>query len=485
VINLCKKVLGKKPKKVAKSLVASDPTVLTRDQHPVSRKLISPNALKVLYRLNSGGYQAYLVGGGVRDILLGLKPKDFDIATNATPEQIKDLFRNCRLIGRRFRLAHIVFGREVIEVATFRGHHDGAEPKEQDGKKISQQSEHGMLLRDNIYGSIEEDAQRRDFSINALYYSAVDYKIHDFANGVSDINNRQIRMIGDPETRYREDPVRMLRAIRFATKLDMQISSMTKAPIAELAPLMANIPAARLFEEFNKLFLSGKALANFNMLREYDLFRYFFPAVDQLLTSQTEDKLLPFITLSLRNTDTRIENSQRITPAFLLAAMLWYPLQKKMQQVKEQTQLTPQDLFFAAYSAITSEQQQSVSVPKRFQGVMKDIWILQEKLARRDGKRAFKTLEHPKFRAAYDFLLLRGEIEGGLAQELASWWTDFQAIEPEQQEQMVKAVMNSQSGNRPAAKKRRKPRKKPNASAVIDDQAKPVVNPDLANSNDQ
>ena len=256
------------PKKNAKKSASSKtniatasfdkPLVFSRDQHPVSRQLLSPSALKVLYRLNKSGFDAYLVGGGVRDILLGFEPKDFDIATNATPDEIKELFRNCRLIGRRFRLAHIVFGREIIEVATFRGHHDNASEQEKGCKKTSKQSEDGMLLRDNIYGSIEEDAERRDFTINALYYSTKDFKVYDFANGVQDVKDKVIRLIGDPETRYREDPVRMLRAIRFATKLDMQISDSTKAPIKELSSLMANIPAARLFEEFLKMFIAQK-----------------------------------------------------------------------------------------------------------------------------------------------------------------------------------------------------------------------------------
>ncbi|MEY8214883.1 MAG: polynucleotide adenylyltransferase PcnB, partial [Colwellia sp.] len=378
-----------------------NPLIFSRDQHPVSRKLLSPNALKVLYRLNKAGFDAYLVGGGVRDILLGFKPKDFDIATNATPDEIKELFRNCRLIGRRFRLAHIVFGREIIEVATFRGHHDNASEQEKSCKKTSKQSEDGMLLRDNIYGSIDEDAERRDFSINALYYSAKDFKVYDFANGVQDVNDRVVRLIGDPETRYREDPVRMLRAIRFATKLDMKISEDTKAPIKELSSLMANIPAARLFEEFLKMFIAGKAVANFEQLRSYNLFGYFFPAVEQALNHESDEQrfLLDFIMLAMENTDKRINNDQRVTPAFLFAAMLWYPLQKHIQQIKVTTQLTPQDIFFAALSEIMPEQQRSIAIPKRFQAVIKDIWILQEKLDRREGKRAFKTLEHPKFRA--------------------------------------------------------------------------------------
>lgn len=483
VINLCKRVFSKKvsktiakttPKKDAKKSARSNtnvttasfdnPLIFSRDQHPVSRKLLSPNALKVLYRLNKGGFDAYLVGGGVRDILLGFKPKDFDIATNATPDEIKELFRNCRLIGRRFRLAHIVFGREIIEVATFRGHHDNASEQEKSCKKTSKQSEDGMLLRDNIYGSIEEDAERRDFTINALYYSAKDFKVYDFANGVQDVNDKVIRLIGDPETRYREDPVRMLRAIRFATKLDMQISDDTKAPIKELSTLMANIPAARLFEEFLKMFIAGKAVANFEQLRSYNLFGYFFPAVEQALNDESDQQrfLLDFIMLAMENTDKRINNDQRVTPAFLFAAMLWYPLQKHIQQIKVTTQLTPQDIFFAALNEIMPEQQRSIAIPKRFQAVIKDIWILQDKLGRREGKRAFKTLEHPKFRAGYDFLLLRAQIEDtDELKELAHWWTDFQEVSNEARLQMIKGVKLPQGAKRRPAKKRRKPAAKP------------------------
>jgi poly(A) polymerase len=486
VINLCKRVFSKKvsktivettPKKNAKKSASNkknvatasfdNPLVFSRDQHPVSRQLMSPNALKVLHRLNRGGFDAYLVGGGVRDILLGFEPKDFDIATNATPDEIKELFRNCRLIGRRFRLAHIVFGREIIEVATFRGHHDNASEQEKGCKTTSKQSEDGMLLRDNIYGSIEEDAERRDFTINALYYSSKDFKVYDFANGVQDVNDKIIRLIGDPETRYREDPVRMLRAIRFATKLDMQISDATKAPIKELSSLMANIPAARLFEEFLKMFITGKAVANFEQLRSYNLFGYFFPAVDQALNNESDEKsyLLDFIMLSMENTDKRINNDQRVTPAFLFAAMLWYPLQKHMHQIKATTQLTPQDIFFAALNEIMPEQQRSIAIPKRFQAVIKDIWILQDKLSRREGKRAFKTLEHLKFRAGYDFLLLRAQIEGTAElEELALWWTDFQEVSNDAQLQMIKGVNVPQGSKRRNPKKRRKPSAKPTES---------------------
>jgi poly(A) polymerase len=423
---------------------------------------MSQSALKVLYRLNKSGFDAYLVGGGVRDILLGLKPKDFDIATNATPEEIKDLFRNCRLIGRRFRLAHIVFGREIIEVATFRGHHESATEKEKICTKTSKQSDDGMLLRDNIYGTINEDAERRDFTINALYYSSKDFKVLDFANGVKDVEDKIIRLIGDPQTRYREDPVRMLRAIRFATKLDMKIAEETRAPIVELAPLMANIPAARMFEEFLKMFISGKAVANYIQLREYQLFKFFFPVVDQALNNNNE-LLERFIVQAMTNTDQRIINDQRVTPAFLFAAMLWHPLQSYIQQINANSQLAPQDAFFAALSEIMPEQQRSIAIPKRFQSVMKDIWILQEKLERREGKKAFKTFEHPKFRAGYDFLLLRSEIETENTHlaELAKWWTDFQDVSNEIQIQMIKGIKVSPGAKRRSPRKRRKPTAKP------------------------
>ncbi len=467
---MCKKVFSKSTNNKTETpnviTTLEQPIILSRDQHPVSRKLLSPSALKVLYRLNKGGYEAYLVGGGVRDILLGLKPKDFDIATNATPDEIKGLFRNCRLIGRRFRLAHIVFGREIIEVATFRGHHDNASKQEKNCTKTSKQSEHGMLLRDNIYGTIEEDAERRDFTINALYYSAKDFKVYDFANGVKDVENKLIRLIGDPETRYREDPVRMLRAIRFATKLDMEISTETKAPIKELSTLMANIPAARMFEEFLKLFISGKAVANYEQLRSYNLFTYFFPAVDQELNNGNE-LLERFILLAMKNTDKRLNNNQRVTPAFLFAAMLWYPLQRYIQQINVNNQLAPQDAFFAALSEVMPEQQRSISIPKRFQGVMKDIWILQDKLARREGKRAFKSFEHPKFRAGYDFLLLRAEIENTPELiELARWWTDFQAVSNDARVQMIKGIKSSTGSKRRSPRKRRKPKSNTNSSTA-------------------
>lgn len=449
-------MIGKTSKAASKNL----PLVIDRCDHTVSRKDISDNAQKVLYRLNKGGYDAYLVGGGVRDILLGKHPKDFDIATNATPEQIKALFRNCRLIGRRFRLAHIVFGRDIIEVATFRGHHtnDSAKDDSKDDKKNkSKQSEDGMLLRDNIYGSIDEDAERRDFTINALYYSIRDFKIYDFANGIDDIEQRQIRLIGDPETRYREDPVRMLRAIRFATKLDMNIHKDTAKPIPTLAPLMANIPAPRMFEEYLKLFMSGKSQANFNLLSDNNLLEYLFPHIGQIAKNNSNPVALKFVNRVLFNTDKRINDGLRVTPAFLLAAVIWYSLEENLNTLMASSSLSPQDAFFAVMHEIMAEQQRCIAIPKRFQLPMKDIWILQDKLARREGSKAFKVLEHPRFRAAYDFLLLRGEVEGGELLELANWWTTFQEVTPDTQQQMVKGFKGTRSKRSKTPRRRKKP----------------------------
>ncbi|QBY04736.1 polynucleotide adenylyltransferase PcnB [Thalassotalea sp. HSM 43] len=429
------------------------PIVFGRDEHNVSRNELSENALKVLYRLNRGGYDAYLVGGGVRDILLGQHPKDFDIVTNATPEQIKKLFRNCRLIGRRFRLAHIVFGRDIIEVATFRGHH-----KEDhcDKQKLSKQSEQGMLLRDNIYGSIDEDAERRDFTINALYYSIKDFKVYDFANGVADIESRTIRLIGDPETRYREDPVRMLRAIRFATKLDMDIDPKTREPIKSLAPLMANIPPARMFEEYMKLFLGGKALENFDMLAEYELLQYFFPHISEDIKHNSDGNAVKFVRTVLRNTDARINQGKRVTPAFLLAAVIWHRIESQIQVFTAQHNMPYQDAFFSAMHEVMSEQQRCIAIPKRFQLPMKDIWFLQQKLEQREPKKVFKTIEHPRFRAGYDFLLIRSEIEQGDLVELANWWTHFQEATPDTQQQMLKSFRPTRQRRRRNPRKRKK-----------------------------
>ncbi|WP_404342859.1 polynucleotide adenylyltransferase PcnB [Pseudoalteromonas mariniglutinosa] len=434
--------------------LSEQPLVIDRSEHGISRKQFSPNAIKVLYRLKEGGFDAYLVGGCIRDILLGQQPKDFDVVTNATPEQIKKLFRNCRLIGRRFRLAHIVFGREVIEVATMRGHHE-AEPSK---NQVSQSSEHGQLLRDNVFGSIEEDAERRDFSINALYYSINDFCIYDYANGINAIKAKQIELIGDPETRYREDPVRMLRAVRFATKLDMSIAPKTEKPISQLADLLDHIPPARLFEEVLKLFLNGKAEANFLMLRQYGLFKALFPALDRILDNSNDDFAEKFIVQMFRNTDKRINDEKKVTPAFIFAALLWLPLLKVSKKLQQQEQLSEYDAFAQAMNKVLSENAQHIAVPKRFTLGARDIWHIQQRLDKRAGQRAYRLTQQPRFKAAYDFLLLRVQAGEQQHNELADWWTSYLSKDINGQKELVKALGN-QGG--PSGRRRTRRRKKP------------------------
>ncbi|MBT0587683.1 polynucleotide adenylyltransferase PcnB [Alteromonas oceanisediminis] len=429
---------------------------MPRAEHPVSRTDISDNALKVLHRLNDAGFDAYLVGGCVRDIMLGQQPKDFDVVTNATPEEIKAQFRNCRLIGRRFRLAHILFGREIIEVATFRGHH-GADEKP---TELGRSSDEGQLTRDNVFGSINEDAERRDFTFNAMYYSAADFSVSDFANGVQAIKRREVELIGDPETRYREDPVRMLRAVRFAAKLNMKITPRTGDPIHTLSGLLSNIPAARLFEEYLKLFLSGNALKTFELMQHYGLLTPLFPQLKDSL-SKPDSREYQLIEQVLINTDNRINNEQRVTPAFLLAAFLWYPLEEHSQRLITESGLQPHDAFLLAMSDVLGKQTQRIMIPKRFSTAMREIWQLQWRLPKRYGRRASQLLEHPRFRAAYDFLLLRGEIEGGDTLEVAQWWTAYQDASPDARRKMAN------SGGKGGASRRRprRPRKakKPDA----------------------
>ena len=401
----------------------ANPVVVTRDQHNISRDNISENALKVLYRLHKSGYKAYLVGGCVRDLLLGLEPKDFDVATNASPEQIKALFSNCRLIGRRFRLAHIVFGRDVIEVATFRGHHS---EEESSNKNTSKQSNEGLLLRDNVYGSIEEDAERRDFTVNAMYYSIADFAIYDFANGVKDLEAGVLKLIGDPETRYREDPVRMLRAVRFATKLGLRIDDAAREPISRLAHLLDNIPPARLFEEYLKLFMYGKAEANFLALQDFGLFGYFFPQIKPALKNADSFEHRMLYQLCV-DTDSRINGGKRVTPAYLFAATLWYPVVAQAEQLMSEGGLVEYDAFQIAAADVLTKQSRSISIPKRFSLPARDMWTLQIRLKQTHPRKAERLLTHPKFRAAYDFLLLRARVEGHPdLKSLGQFWTEFQ-----------------------------------------------------------
>ncbi|MFV0449005.1 MAG: polynucleotide adenylyltransferase PcnB [Vibrio sp.] len=425
-----------------------DLNIVTRQEHNISRKQISDNALKVLYRLQGAGFDAYLVGGGVRDLLLEETPKDFDIATNATPEEIRQLFRNCRLIGRRFRLAHIMFGRDIIEVATFRGHH------QEENKQIAAQSEAGMLLRDNVYGTIDEDAERRDFTINAMYYNIADYSIHDYAGGLEDLEDRLVRLIGDPETRYREDPVRMLRAVRFAVKLDFDIEEDTADPIEDLAPLLRDIPAARLYEEMLKMLQSGHGLETYHLMREYNLFQQIFPTIARHFTEDYSSHSEHMLDLVLDSTDLRIEEGKRINPAFMFAAIFWYPMVKLAEEMMETHNLNYYDAIMEASNKILDEVVKSIAIPRRHTATMREIWQLQLRLPRRNGKRAFRLMELNKFRAGFDFLEMRGEVEDGEVKQLADWWQTFQTAGRNMRQAMVTDL---DSLSKPSATRRRRP----------------------------
>lgn len=433
-------------------------TVIPRDQHTISRKDISPNALKVLYRLKDAGYEAYLVGGCIRDLLLGQIPKDFDVVTNAHPDQVRQVFKNCRLIGRRFRLAHVVFGREIIEVATFRGHH--ASGDEEETTPAGMQSDHGQILRDNVYGTIDEDAERRDFTINALYYSVSDFAIYDFANGVEAIKARRIELIGDPETRYREDPVRMLRAIRFATKLNMDIAPATAEPIHELAVLLKNIPSARLFDESLKLLLAGKAFDNFIMMRDFGVLKQLLPQVHKVLKQDSDGKVLNLITTALQDTDERVALDKPVTPAYVYAALLWYPVELRMQTLLIESGLNDIDALNIAMTEVLDDVCRQIGIPKRFTLSIRDLWSLQGRLTKRAGRRAFKLMEQPKFRGAYDFLQLRGKAEGGATAEMAFWWQRFVDADEQGREELVLGLGKEGIEKARPKRRRRAPKKK-------------------------
>ncbi len=423
-------------------------THIPRSEHQISRVNISPNALKVLYRLKDAGYQAHLVGGGVRDLLLGREPKDFDVATDAHPEEVRRLFRNCRLIGRRFRLAHVMFGREIIEVATFRA-------LQQVGDEDADQhvDDEGRLVRDNVFGDIEGDAFRRDFTVNALYYNIADFSITDYTGGMADIEKGVLRLIGDPDTRFREDPVRMLRVVRFATKLGFRIAADTERPIKTLAPLLGDIPPARLFDEMLKLFLGGSALDNFEMLRHYNLFGQLFPLTETALGHEENHFPLTLIARGMANTDKRIEAGKPVTPAFLFALFLWQPVRERAAQLEAEGQHPAQAMQHAG-SQIIAEQATVMATPRRFSLPMRDIWMLQLRLENKGGRRSVRALSHPRFRAAYDFLLLRAAA-GEVPQELADWWTKFQETHAEQTAQPATPQ------SRPRRRRRNRPRRKP------------------------
>ena len=436
------------------------PEVLNSGQHSLQRNQFSRHAVGIVERLQQAGYQAYLVGGCVRDLLLNITPKDFDVATNATPEQIRAEFRNARVIGRRFKLVHIHFGREIIEVATFRANHP---QDEEETSHLSSRDQSGRILRDNVYGTLEEDAQRRDFTINALYYDPVTERILDYANGVHDVRNKLIRLIGDPSQRYQEDAVRMLRAVRFAAKLDFYIEKHTAQPIRELAPLLREIPSARLFEESLKLFLSGSAADTFEMLVDLHLFDQLFPAAAHALEHQpTYTHTL--ISNALINTDLRVKQGKPVTPAFLFAALLWPALPARAAQLQAHG-LPPIPAMQEAAHDVISEQCHRIAIPKRFTLPIKEIWDMQERLPRRSGKRADVLLDNPRFRAGYDFLLLR-ESAGEQTDDLGEWWTAYQEANDTERRAMIRDLGGKDEGAAPRKRRRNSGKRKNSAEGA-------------------
>ncbi|MBT4160859.1 MAG: polynucleotide adenylyltransferase PcnB [Gammaproteobacteria bacterium] len=406
---------------------------------------ISINALKVVNRLTEHGYQAYLVGGCIRDLILGKVPKDFDVATDAHPEDIRDLFRNSRIVGKRFKIVHVRFGREIVEVTTFRAPHDE--------QYEDNHSESGMTLVDNIYGTFEEDVFRRDFAMNAVYYQPEAHEITDLAGGVEDIQLKRIRTIGDPEARFREDPVRMLRAIRFEAKLEFHISDELHNTIRSLGHLIQDVSAARLFEEVLKLFMSGHGAAALDSMVNHELYGWMFPDSKRSMEEHPAEEL---VRLALTSTDSRIAEGKPVTPAFIYAAMLWFPFVDERDQLQKEGRISHVAASHEAANNILSKQQLFTSIPRRFSGTIRDIWFLQFRLPNRATKKPDTLMEHKRFRAAYDFLLIR-EAAGEETGNLGDWWTEYQEAAPERRPEMKQST-----GKRRKRKRKRKPRS-PNA----------------------
>jgi len=422
------------------------PKVVPVSKHGLSRDSISSCSRRVTEALQAQGHSAYVVGGAVRDLLLGKAPKDFDVATSAHPEQVRAAFRRSRIIGRRFRLVHCMCGAEVVEVATFRRGHD---PDAGDaGDALT--DEHGRLLRDNVYGNQLEDAARRDFTVNALFFDPATEEITDFHGGFADLQARKLRMIGDPEVRYREDPVRMLRAVRLATMHGLEIEKKTLAPIRQLAGLLQNVPPARLFDEMLKLLLSGHATAAVMRLRREGLHHGLLPLLDVILEQPLGER---FVMLALNNTDVRILEGKTVSPAFLFAALLWHEViaaRKKREAAGE----PPMPALFAAMDDVLEQQTGKLAIPRRFTADMKELWAVQSRFESRSGRRPFRVLEHPRFRAAYDFLQLRCD-SGEIDAELGDWWRRFQQADSQEREAML--LREPEGTKRPRKRRRRRP----------------------------
>lgn len=426
------------------------PERLPRDKHGIDRRNVSRHAIKVCEVLQHEGYAAYIVGGAVRDLIVGLEPKDFDVATNATPNQIRALFRRARIIGKRFQLVHVVFGQEIIETSTFRA----PASAEQDT------DEHGRILRDNLFGTHEEDAARRDFTLNALYYDPVTEEVIDYHRGVQDLKKRVVRMIGDPETRYREDPVRMLRALRFAVKLSATIDPASREPISRMAPLIENVPSSRLFDEILKLLTCGHAMDCVRQLQAVGLDRGLLPLIDIIFKQEGGEE---FVELALARTDARVRAGKTISPSFLFAALLWKLVNKRWQEICAGGEHPAQALMQAADSVV-EEQTRKLAIQRRFQADMREIWFMQARFERANPKTIWRMLEQPRFRAAVDFLQLRAE-----AREVdsvqAQWWMDLANADDSERAELIESYQ-AQTRSKPAgARRRRSPKRRAPASA--------------------
>ena len=402
----------------------------------------------------------------MRDLLLGILPKDFDVATNALPEEIRRVFRNCRLIGRRFRLAHVHFGDEIIEVATFRASAAPEEVDDEDHREVDDArslDRSGRILRDNLYGTIDADVWRRDFTANALYYNIADFSVWDYVGGAEDVSARVLRLIGDPEVRYREDPVRMLRAARFAAKLGFTLHADTRAPMRELAPLLAGVPAARLFDECLKIFLGGHAVVGFERLREFELLPHFLPSLAEELARDPDGEAARLLALGLAGTDARVRADRSVTPMFLFAVLLYGPI---MRLAAERTEagIPAVQALAEATDTVVGSQVRRIAVPKRFTLPLREMLALQPRFERRDGRKALALLNHPRFRAAYDLFVLRAEA-GGVPQELADWWTELQTLPAEARAERVAALVPAEGGEAGSAlpARRRRRRRRPGA----------------------
>lgn len=424
-------------------------TIVQRSEHNVSRQQVSENALKVLYRLKKEGFDAYLVGGCVRDLLLGREPKDFDVVTNALPEQIARLFSNCRIIGKRFRLAHVIYGRDIIEVATFR---KSSGETASDAQKLTKE---GRIMQDNLYGSIDDDVWRRDFTINALYYNIRDFSIVDYVGGMADHKANLIRLIGDAKERFREDPVRMLRAVRFAVKLGFKLHADCEREIPLNAHLLRGIPAARLHDEVAKLFLTGYGVQTFEMLRHYGLFEVLFPAVEKSLAQEEGHFPKMMVINALKNSDDRIAENKSVTTYFLFAAFLYEPM---LQRAKEKMESGTEEsvAYFHAASEILTQQVRLTTMPRHLTLAIREVWNQQAKFEFRVGAKPSKFLAHPRFRAAYDFLMLRAQT-GSASEELAQWWTTYQRVNDTERRKMTQPQAQPKSAK---VKKKRSYRKK-------------------------